>query len=918
MIMTMTTMIGPCNGLVVPKQQQHTAHRTLSTMPSSSSSPSSIGNGNKFRQRLMMDGQQHHRQQQQEGRRPLFAFNTVDRQQADTGATDDDDDNDENIDLKYGTTGMDGSKNSNSAYYKKKTRPVTAILDDLLLMKDDEDEEDTDGGRNSNDDDDDPLTALEWKQRELSSSLGILKQSLEEEKRRSTLLMARLEEAERVIAEQNQKLERSTREQFLELETLEAELKAQRRREEDKLKQERDQRIQQEALLQEAKALAQAQERALLDRVEQLQANLEAATKDSMETKREVDMVLKELSSAKNEINSLSNKLQTAQVKEETYQTKMGTLEEKLNVAQQKLAMKQQTLAKTERDLAQAKSRLDLKGMLNSSSSSGSGGSSSNNNADTSPSSIFSGGIFSNNNVGSSPRPAPKAVAPTVIKQIPPPTPIKTFVYPFINYWSVNPTTGEVTGIVRNHPQIADGTKIVTSGLANPRMALANAVVVTKSGSKYQLGMPSRVLDATTKKPTGNAVSPAPATPAPARPAGTDPSAGGSSSNNNNNNNVVSPLNFFSGIAGGVTDVSKSPPAPSPSVKSPAPAPQQQQQAQTQPQALEFPLTGESISNGRGTHYLLAGRAKRKPSGRSEIIMAYKADDDFKPVGEVMVVKLSTNRGKLEAEYSNYEKIQSRSGGGPGNNAMGLLGGIAGNNNPHHQPFVKCIDFIPRIEGSIKYAQHSALILERGEIDLREHRAGQTGPYEPALTKAALLTAVRCMDTMHKARLVYTDLKAENFIIMDTKHLVGGGDVSNIVIKGLDLESAVPQRGNPVDYTPEASPPEFAMSFLEGEAHEFVLDYSYDVWSFGMLAYELATGRGHFGKKPPAQIIKTLGTDFFQPPTVNPSVVTDEKLRDLIQKCLAMDPKKRPTTAQIINHPYFRGEGVVMPRLFGW
>lgn len=798
----------------------------------------------------------------------------------------------------YNNNNGSSSSNSNSPTYKKITRPVTALLDDLM-----NDHEDRGRAR-----DDDPLVALESQQRELSSSLGRLKRSLEEEKDRSQALRDRLAEAERIIEEQNRKLERTTRSQFQELEALEAELKAQRQREEEKLRQEREQRRLQEGLLEQARAVAQAQQLALTEQVQRLQANLDAATRDSTETKREVDQVARELSSARNEISSLANRLQTAQSKEETYQGKMSKLEEKLNVARGKLAIKQQNLAKTQRDLAQAQSMLDLQDKLSPGSN---GNSESKSSMD--PSSIFSGSIWSspigiggnnnnNNNAAAAPKSAPKKVSP-VINQIPPPTPVKTFVYPFINNWSINPSTGEVTGIVRNHPEIADGTRIVTSALANPRMALANAVVVTRSGSKYQLGMPSRVLDAKKNAATpggGSPASSAVAAPAPAKPFFTDSE---SSPNGSSNGNIMSPLNFFSGIAGGGVGASASK-----SAAAPVAAPWQQQapasQSQQQPQ-LAFPLTGESISDGRGTKYLLAGRAKRKPSGRSEIIMAYRADEDFKPTGGPLVVKLSTHKHKLEAEYGNYEKIQR---GG-----MGLLGGV-GNAGP--QPFVKCVDFLPRIEGSIKYAQHSALILEQGEIDLREYRASQTSPLSPALIKASLSTALKCMEAMHKARLVYTDIKAENFIIMDTKQLDGDG--SNIVVKGVDLESAVPHRGNPIDYTPEASPPEFAVAFLEGEAHEFVLDYSYDVWSFGMLAYELATGRGHFGKKPPAQIIKHLGTEYFEPPKVDATVVADDKLCDLIQRCLSMDPKKRPTTNHIANHPYFRGEGVAMPRLFGW
>jgi hypothetical protein len=54
----------------------------------------------------------------------------------------------------------------------------------------------------------------------------------------------------------------------------------------------------------------------------------------------------------------------------------------------------------------------------------------------------------------------------------------------------------------------------------------------------------------------------------------------------------------------------------------------------------------------------------------------------------------------------------------------------------------------------------------------------------------------------YKTYLVWTDLKAENFVVMQ--------DFSNgekVHPKGIDLESAMPYWDNPVDYSPESCPP---------------------------------------------------------------------------------------------------------------
>mgnify|MGYP003339804496 CR=1 FL=1 len=95
--------------------------------------------------------------------------------------------------------------------------------------------------------------------------------------------------------------------------------------------------------------------------------------------------------------------------------------------------------------------------------------------------------------------------------------------------------------------------------------------------------------------------------------------------------------------------------------------------------------------------------------------------------------------------------------------------------------------------------------------------------------------------------------------------------------------------------------------FLQGIGYDFVLEYNYDVWSFGMLAYELASGQPYFSGlfKSPTQIMKRLGDPEFVPPEVD-GVIEDSRLQNLIKSCLQIDPKRRIRVSQILRHPYFR------------
>jgi serine/threonine protein kinase len=289
---------------------------------------------------------------------------------------------------------------------------------------------------------------------------------------------------------------------------------------------------------------------------------------------------------------------------------------------------------------------------------------------------------------------------------------------------------------------------------------------------------------------------------------------------------------------------------------------------------VEYDLTGEVVGD-EDRQYLLCGRPSQSTSGKSKIYKAFLADADGLPVGDSLTVKLSNNWEAIEREAGNYAKI-TKSGFARGQ-------------------FVKLVAFLPDASSETKkFKDLSALVMERGAMDLKRFLQ-MNGALEGKDLRDAAAAAAQCLQAVHQSGLVWTDMKTENFIV------TAAGTV-----KGIDLESAMPVRENPVDYSPEATPPEFAAAFLAGDGPYFVLEYNYDMWSLGMLLYEVATGRGYFDGKSPVQITRLLKAG----PTIElDNVDIDPKLRDLMQQCLRLDPKKRPNIAQVLLHPYFLTSG---------
>jgi serine/threonine protein kinase len=111
-----------------------------------------------------------------------------------------------------------------------------------------------------------------------------------------------------------------------------------------------------------------------------------------------------------------------------------------------------------------------------------------------------------------------------------------------------------------------------------------------------------------------------------------------------------------------------------------------------------------------------------------------------------------------------------------------------------------------------------------------------------------------------------------------------------------------------VDYSPEACPPEFAQAFLDGDGPYFALQTSYDIWSLGMMFYEIGAGRGYFDGKTPIQITRELAQ--MEKMEIDSDIDMDGRFRSLVKSCLQVDPKKRPSIAQVLLHPYFLTTGV--------
>ncbi len=236
--------------------------------------------------------------------------------------------------------------------------------------------------------------------------------------------------------------------------------------------------------------------------------------------------------------------------------------------------------------------------------------------------------------------------------------------------------------------------------------------------------------------------------------------------------------------------------------------------------------------------------------------------------GLPLIIKSSTNIQAILRELENYRKVANT------------------------EVFAQIWDSLIPKDSQVYFATTAAIIIEKGDCDLLDFLR-DNGPMEGERLRKAATQVANCVKAVHDSQMVWTEVKSENFVMCDG------------VIKGIDLESAVPLGSSVIDFTPKTSPPEFALGFLKGRPKQNEMAFDYDVWSLGTVYYEMATGELFHDKKhilEVAEIIMHLTQSDLDAFLFHK--VADPVFRDLIGSCLSLDRSRRPTIHEVLQHPF--------------
>eukprot|EP00095_Tigriopus_kingsejongensis_P008751 snap_masked-scaffold92_size382268-processed-gene-1.10 protein:Tk08751 transcript:snap_masked-scaffold92_size382268-processed-gene-1.10-mRNA-1 annotation:"phosphorylase b kinase gamma catalytic skeletal muscle isoform" len=165
---------------------------------------------------------------------------------------------------------------------------------------------------------------------------------------------------------------------------------------------------------------------------------------------------------------------------------------------------------------------------------------------------------------------------------------------------------------------------------------------------------------------------------------------------------------------------------------------------------------------------------------------------------------------------------------------------------------------------------------------------------------------LEAVDHCHQLRVVHRDLKPENILLDDSLNVkLTDFGFAKILNQGETLRE--------ICGTPGYLAPELLQTGMLEEHECEGYSFEVDSWACGVIMYTLLCGCPPFWHRRQIVMIRQIceGRYTFSSPEWDN--ITEET-RDLIAKLLVVDPKRRCTIAQALNHPVFRAPRASLSR----
>ncbi|KAL7669019.1 hypothetical protein ACOME3_009693 [Neoechinorhynchus agilis] len=196
-----------------------------------------------------------------------------------------------------------------------------------------------------------------------------------------------------------------------------------------------------------------------------------------------------------------------------------------------------------------------------------------------------------------------------------------------------------------------------------------------------------------------------------------------------------------------------------------------------------------------------------------------------------------------------------------------------------------------RAKSECKLTQNKTYSVMELGISLRKIMG--TGPVSEPTRKKLWKAMVEAVESLHRNRVIHTDIKPDNFIY------TSDGDLK-LIDFGFSL--VIPKGVNGVKYKSRGTR-NYLSPEVAGNMADCVYTRKVDVWGLGCILYEMAYGETPFRyiecTEPKLSAISNPLFPISFPP------LNDKSLHDLLKTCFNRNPLRRPSISDLKSHAYY-------------
>ena len=168
------------------------------------------------------------------------------------------------------------------------------------------------------------------------------------------------------------------------------------------------------------------------------------------------------------------------------------------------------------------------------------------------------------------------------------------------------------------------------------------------------------------------------------------------------------------------------------------------------------------------------------------------------------------------------------------------------------------------------------------------------GPFNENYSAYVMFQVFSAINYCHNMKIVHRDLKPENILIVDRdKNGYPRIKICDFGTSKMFEKGAIQRKLVGSSY------------YIAPEVLKHNYDEKCDIWSCGVILYILLSGRPPFAGENDKEIMDRVATGKYDL-QASPFNKVSKHCIDLIQKLLTMDPKKRLSAQEALNHPWFK------------